>query len=63
MHPDWDVYTIDADNAFNRANRIKGLQQVQQLTPELLPYLRDIYLCSSFGWFNDGNEANLPMNE
>jgi hypothetical protein len=50
-HPDYDLYTIDADNAFNRSNRIIGLQQVMKFCPGLLPFMRAMYLSKSNGWF------------
>lgn len=49
-HPDWDFYVIDGVNAFNTANRIKGLDQVMQYCPKLLPFLREMYLYDSNGW-------------
>jgi hypothetical protein len=51
QHPDYDLYTIDADNAFNRSNRIIGLQQVMKFCPGLLPFMRSMYLYKSNGWF------------
>ena len=30
-HPDYDMYTIDADNAFNKCNKLKGLQETAVL--------------------------------
>ena len=51
LHPDYDLYTIDADNAFNRSNRILGLQQVMKYCPGLLPFMRAMYLSKSNGWY------------
>ena len=48
---DFDLYTIDADNAFNSANRVKGLQEVKRHCPQILPFLRSMYLCKSNGWY------------
>ena len=51
-NPSWDMYAIDADNAFNRANRVFGLQQVQKFALGLLPFLRQMYMDTSNGWFH-----------
>jgi len=40
-HPDYDLFTIDANNAFNRSNRIIGLQEVMKHFPHQNP---EIYL-------------------
>ena len=51
-HPTWDLYCVDADNAFNRANRVRGLKEVCIHQPELLPLMKDMYDCISNGWYN-----------
>lgn len=51
QHEGYDLFAMDADNAFNRANRMIGLQQVMVHTPYLLPMLRHIYLCDSNCWY------------
>ena len=51
-HPDWHVYTVDADNAFNRASRVKGLKEVKTYFPQFLPFLREMYLTESTAWFH-----------
>jgi hypothetical protein len=51
-HPTWDLFCVDADNAFNRADRRKGLKQVQTHFPEALPFVKDMYQCISNGWYN-----------
>jgi hypothetical protein len=50
-NPTWDVVKIDADNAFNRVDRIEGLLQIKELFPSVFPLLRDMYLDSSEGWY------------
>ena len=50
-HPEYDLYTIDADNAFNRSNRILGLQEVMKHCPSVFPFVRSMYLCRSSGWY------------
>ena len=52
LFPDFDVFCMDADNAFNRANRLRGLEQVMLHFPEALPFLREMYLHSTDGWFS-----------
>jgi hypothetical protein len=51
--PKWDVYTIDADNAFNRASRVKGLHKVMKdgRVVGLFPFLRDMYNAEGDGWY------------
>jgi len=51
LDPTLDLYSVDADNAFNRSNRLRGLNEVKKFRPGLLPFLRDMYLESSSGWF------------
>ena len=51
-HPEYDVFTIDADNAFNRSNRILGLCEVKKHCPGNLPFLKSMYLCRSNGWYS-----------
>jgi len=50
MHPDHDVFAIDADNAFNSANRLKGLSEILDNYPSLFPLMRDMYLHPSQGF-------------
>ena len=45
MHKDWDFYSVDGDNGFNRSNRIRGMQEVLKLVPSAYPFLREMYLC------------------
>ena len=51
-HPEYDIFTIDADNAFNRSNRILGLREVKKHCPGNLPFLMSMYLCRSNGWYS-----------
>jgi hypothetical protein len=50
-HPDWDLFALDADNAFNGANRVIGLQQVAKHAPQVFPFLKEMYLHASTGWY------------
>eukprot|EP01031_Cornospumella_fuschlensis_P026834 gene26834-32430_t len=45
--PTWDVYTIDADNAFNRAERRTGLSELKKHEQLNGPFLRNMYLGDS----------------
>ena len=49
--PDHDMFAMDADNAFNRANKIRGLFEILNHHPSLLPFLRDMYAGDSKAWF------------
>ena len=49
--PESDVFLMDADNAFNRISRPKGLEEAFRHTPQIIPFLRQIYGKKSNGWF------------
>ena len=51
VNPHWDLFAIDADNAFNSANRMVGLLELNQRLKGLLPLMRAMYSCNSDGWF------------
>jgi hypothetical protein len=51
LNPDFDLYVIDASNAFNLSNRAKGLEQVLKHQPGLFPFIRAMYLDNSAGWY------------
>lgn len=46
-----DVFCADGDNAFNAANRIRGLQEVKDHFPGALAYAKDMYLDQSTAWY------------
>lgn len=59
--PEWDIFTIDADNAFNNADRIKGLCEVRDNFPQAFPFLRSMYLYDSCQYCcMDGIVHNIP---
>jgi hypothetical protein len=47
-----DVFTMDADNAFNKVNRVQGIYQIMNDFPELLPLVRLRYLDDSIAWYS-----------
>jgi hypothetical protein len=64
-HPDWDIFAVDADNAFNTANRLKTLTTIQAHYPRALPLMLQMYLKESNGWVfgpADGI-SNVPSSE
>ena len=61
-NPTWDMLCLDADNAFNRANRIKGLLEVHKHAPEMLPFLKEMYFCISRGWYFGRNDGISSVN-
>lgn len=59
--PHWDTFTIDAENAFNYANRHKGLMQIKEHFPKALPFLKTMYshVSCQFAFF-EGKVYNIP---
>ena len=55
--PTLDVFCADGDNAFNAANRIRGLGEVKDNFPAALAYAKDMYLEESTAWYH-----GLPDN-
>ena len=55
--PTLDVFCADGDNAFNAANRIRGLREVKENFPAALAYAKDMYLEESTAWYH-----GLPDN-
>jgi hypothetical protein len=51
LHADKDMFCMDADNAFNRASRIRGLCETFEKCPHFLPFLKSMYDEISNGWF------------
>jgi hypothetical protein len=49
--PENDVFLMDADNAFNKVSRLKGLQETLLHFPQIIPFLNKIYRHDSVGWF------------
>jgi hypothetical protein len=50
-NPELDIFCLDADNAFNMISRYLGLLQVQNHFPNIIPFLSQIYLHDSNGWY------------
>ena len=46
-----DIFTPDANNAFNSLNLKHALYQIKLNIPSILPYLREIYGKSSTAWY------------
>jgi hypothetical protein len=55
--PTLDVFCADVDNAFNAANRIRGLREVKDNFPAALVYAKDRYPEESTAWYH-----GLPDN-
>ena len=52
-----DMYTIDADNAFNRVNRLKGITEIIKHCPEISSFVKAMYLEKSKGWYYGLHDA------
>jgi hypothetical protein len=61
VHPDWDVFAMDADNAFNSANRLQTLLTIKEHFPSALPLLLDMYLEESNGWLFGLTDGIAPI--
>ena len=53
--PEWDIFAMDAENAFNLVNRLCGLEQVMIHCPGALPFIRAMYLTPFHGWYHGTN--------
>lgn len=51
IHPEWDTFSIDADNAFNSANKLVGLSGIFEHFPKAFPLVRSMYLETSNQFF------------
>ena len=51
VNPDWDTFSIDADNAFNSANKMVGLKEIYNGFPKAFPLVRQMYLGDSQQFF------------
>lgn len=56
-NPDYDVFAMDGDNAFNRVSRRMGLQTIRQLCPHVFPFLRMLYGASGRLWYYGMEDA------
>jgi len=56
LHPEEDIFTPDADNAFNTASRAVGLHEVQRHFPGALSFLSQMYAHDSRGWIRSRND-------
>jgi hypothetical protein len=50
--PEFDVFAMDGDNAFNRMNRMRGLYEIRKHFPAMLPFLRMVYGSQSTSWYS-----------
>lgn len=64
-HQDYDVYLVDAENAFNSIDRVNGLTEVKNHFPGILPFLSAMYLEDSNCWFHGKTDmiANIKSDE
>jgi hypothetical protein len=60
-NPELDTFCLDADNAFNMISRQLGLLQVQQHFPNIIPFLSQIYLKDSNGWYFGLSDGVQPV--
>jgi len=51
-----DIFAMDGKNAFNEANRIFGLHQIQKNFPSALPFIRMMYSNPAKMWYFTGIE-------
>ena len=51
VKPEFDIFAMDGDNAFNKLDRGFALQAIKTHFPAYLPLLRTIYGCKSKAWF------------
>ena len=56
LHPEEDLFTPDADNAFNTASRAVELHEVQRHFPGALSFLSQMYAHDSRGWIRSRND-------
>jgi hypothetical protein len=61
MHPEWDKFAMDGDNAFQRISRLVGLHQVMQHFPAVLPFLRSMYGHTSHAWYLGEQDNIFPV--
>jgi hypothetical protein len=61
LHPDWDMFCIDADNAFNSANKFTGMSEVYSNFPKVFDYIRLVYLYQANQFYvRHGNIQIIP---
>lgn len=51
QYPEFDIYLVDASNAFNSIKRVQGLTEVKKRFPGVLPFLSSMYMENSHCWF------------
>jgi hypothetical protein len=52
--PRWDIFSMDAENAFNRANRFIGLTEMLVHCPKAFSFMNEIYFFQSNQFFFKG---------
>jgi hypothetical protein len=50
--PSLDLFNIDAENAFNSANRFGAMEQILSQFPQAFPYIQQMYFTSSHAWYH-----------
>jgi hypothetical protein len=50
--PEFDVFAMDGENAFNRMNLMRGLYVIRKHFPAMLPFLRMVYGSQSTSWYS-----------
>ena len=58
LHPELDIYCLDAKNAFNSIDRLNAIKEIKKNTPEAVPFIKDMYLHSTHGWFRNADDYN-----
>jgi hypothetical protein len=58
MNPELDTFCLDAKNAFNAINRLHAIKEIKKHTPEAVPFIKDMYLHHTKGWFRNSDEFN-----
>ena len=59
--PELDIFAMDASNAYNSANRMRGLASIIKDFPEAVPFLYSSYGSDSKAWFHGLNQLVNPI--
>lgn len=60
-HPEWDIYCMDADNAFNSAFKYYGIRHISESFKMAFPLLRWVYCYMGMQFFfRDGHMEQIP---
>ncbi len=58
-HPDWDCWSMDADNAFNRVNKYEGLREMLVHAPKAFTFMKEMYFHQSNQFYFSGSEIKI----